>query len=1069
MSDIAAFLDANEAFAFDASFRPVPLTIHTIGFHGNDKNLFLFNKNLNNRIPDLIHRFSKGKPTIIFCHTKRECEVLASELSVAQGIGRQGDQGRINAAGQTRIKSLQKVLHRGVGYHHAGLEACDRKTVEKAFGDCVRVLCATSTLAMGVNLPAHLVIIKGTLAWRGADEGYSEIDPGTMLQMMGRAGRPGFDTEGIAVIMTDAASKHRYDRLSAGLETVESQMPAKLLACLNSEISQQVIASFADAMNWIKGTFYFTRAQCNPANYGIKGDQNSLELALTTIVGQALRDLDIDGFISVNKDNGAVSPLAGSTVMSSHLVEYKAMKKIAALPFDTTQSQLVMTIAEFDHLHRPVRRSEKKVLNELHKTIRYKLDGPVSKVRVQQPWQKTFVLLQAAVGQQYLEDYTLRQEMSMMVDFAARMLVAIEEFSIEGSMHGQVALQCLRLRRSFSSSLWGVRDGALNQLTGVGADVTAKLRFNKIISFADTVAATEEAIERAAGKPPPFGKDLRGAAGKILRNTLQLSVSVDTRNQRLICKLSKRSILGVSHRNESSLSDDDVVKYSLVSFTDRPGGSLQYISRVFPDREYQCALPTLYGEVFVLLVANLVGLDEKVVIDGNDEINPSTYTQTPMKVPVPLKSAPNHGSRTNQKQQTLHDTLLVDNSLRKRCRTMHVANSSIAAAKRMGSQHTKKSNPRHDSLCSTIPSPNRIEHVSYTSIGHIASAVTPSPRHAYTIPAPVLETIRAVPAGVEYQRSQTPSMREGSTAVTTNQSTWNKEKREQRNFQQSAFVAEKENPFSRFKFDPNDVESNLEALASRQAQQQADNSIIPLNVLLQLPPKRRMNDAIGRSGTFGIRNAGRATRFGSSRAKRYRGVQTRSNEELLHMKAEEQNRLRFLPVFNAASVASYGAPYGSPAGNTMMQPPSHAPQPPSQYLLTNSQPWCAEQLPLFQGQLYQQSPKKQNQIQNDPWCGFENENNRPFHNGSAAFMQHIHVPQPSTANLGYSTSAKYQHRHYQGMWSQPQGQLEPEHPSVLEMEAGENSFDRPYQAATDFGDQLVNAEEDDTLLDFAFF
>ena len=69
----------------------------------------------------------------------------------------------------------------------------------------VQVLCTTSTLAMGVNLPAHLVVLKGTRRWSsdaGETAGYQEYDRSTCLQMIGRAGRPQFDTEGVAVIMT---------------------------------------------------------------------------------------------------------------------------------------------------------------------------------------------------------------------------------------------------------------------------------------------------------------------------------------------------------------------------------------------------------------------------------------------------------------------------------------------------------------------------------------------------------------------------------------------------------------------------------------------------------------------------------------------------------------------------------------------------------------------------------------------------------------------------------------------------------------------------------------------------
>ena len=76
-----------------------------------------------------------------------------------------------------------------------------------------QVLCATSTLAVGVNLPAHLVVIKGTRRYTGAGSdgcGYVEYDKGTCLQMVGRAGRPGYDIFGNAVIMTQKSVSGDY-------------------------------------------------------------------------------------------------------------------------------------------------------------------------------------------------------------------------------------------------------------------------------------------------------------------------------------------------------------------------------------------------------------------------------------------------------------------------------------------------------------------------------------------------------------------------------------------------------------------------------------------------------------------------------------------------------------------------------------------------------------------------------------------------------------------------------------------------------------------------------------------
>ena len=76
----------------------------------------------------------------------------------------------------------------------------------------LQVLCTPSTLALGVNLPAHLVIIKGTRRYCGGasgdGSGYEEYDRSMCLQMAGRAGRPQFDNEGVAVIMTQRQVGH---------------------------------------------------------------------------------------------------------------------------------------------------------------------------------------------------------------------------------------------------------------------------------------------------------------------------------------------------------------------------------------------------------------------------------------------------------------------------------------------------------------------------------------------------------------------------------------------------------------------------------------------------------------------------------------------------------------------------------------------------------------------------------------------------------------------------------------------------------------------------------------------
>jgi ATP-dependent DNA helicase HFM1/MER3 len=189
IEDIAEFLTANEAHVFDESYRPVPLTTHVVAL-GNSTDAsqgqYRFWNGLNREVPPIIHKFSKKRPTIVFCHSKKDTEQLADLLATARGIALVGNaNGRI--ASETRVMKLQRVLMAGMAFHHAGMEADDRRLVERAFSSGkIKVLCATSTLAMGVNLPAHLVVIKGTKAWRGSESGYQELDQATLLQMIGR-------------------------------------------------------------------------------------------------------------------------------------------------------------------------------------------------------------------------------------------------------------------------------------------------------------------------------------------------------------------------------------------------------------------------------------------------------------------------------------------------------------------------------------------------------------------------------------------------------------------------------------------------------------------------------------------------------------------------------------------------------------------------------------------------------------------------------------------------------------------------------------------------------------------
>lgn len=88
-------------------------------------------------------------------------------------------------------QDLKDLAPYGIGIHHAGLCKGDRSLVEDLFAaGHLRVLVSTATLAWGVNLPAHTVIIKGTQVYSPEQGKWVELSPQDILQMMGRAGRP---------------------------------------------------------------------------------------------------------------------------------------------------------------------------------------------------------------------------------------------------------------------------------------------------------------------------------------------------------------------------------------------------------------------------------------------------------------------------------------------------------------------------------------------------------------------------------------------------------------------------------------------------------------------------------------------------------------------------------------------------------------------------------------------------------------------------------------------------------------------------------------------------------------
>ncbi|XP_064408097.1 superkiller complex protein 2-like [Latimeria chalumnae] len=105
---------------------------------------------------------------------------------------------------------MAELLKRGIGVHHSGILPILKEVIEVLFAKgLVKILFATETFAMGVNMPARTVVFDTIRKHNGTC--YRELLPGEYIQMAGRAGRRGLDTTGMVIILCKAGVPEMSD------------------------------------------------------------------------------------------------------------------------------------------------------------------------------------------------------------------------------------------------------------------------------------------------------------------------------------------------------------------------------------------------------------------------------------------------------------------------------------------------------------------------------------------------------------------------------------------------------------------------------------------------------------------------------------------------------------------------------------------------------------------------------------------------------------------------------------------------------------------------------------------
>ncbi|KAI3400666.1 hypothetical protein diail_2378 [Diaporthe ilicicola] len=486
-TDLGNWLGVKEGlFNFRHSVRPVPLELYIDGFP-EVRGFCPLMQSMNRPTFLAVKNHSPDKPVIVFVPSRRQTRLTAKDLINLCGmednprrfLKMEEDDLQLNLA-RVKDDALKEAISFGIGLHHAGLVESDRQLAEELFlNNKIQILIATSTLAWGVNLPAHLVVVKGTQFYDAKIEGYRDMDLTDVLQMLGRAGRPQFDNSGVARIFTKEASKDFYKHFLHTGFPVESSLHTVLDNHLCAEVSAETVISKQDALDYLTWTFFFRRLHKNPSYYGLEiaaDEHNSIaaqQLAndfMIEMVDKSLSELAQSKCVEVYP-NGDVDPTPMGKIMSYYYLSHKTIRYLVKNAKPQASFLDVLTwmcrATEYDEL--PVRHNEDLINAELSRNLTF--PGSSFGLPMWDPHVKAFLLLQAHMSRISLPITDYVGDQTSVLDQAIRIVQASIDVLTESGYLSSV-LQMISVLQSVKSARWPT-EPPLSVLPGVDPDRTS--------------------------------------------------------------------------------------------------------------------------------------------------------------------------------------------------------------------------------------------------------------------------------------------------------------------------------------------------------------------------------------------------------------------------------------------------------------------------------------------------------------------------------------------------------------------------------------------------------------------
>ena len=480
-------------FSFGEEVRPIKLEKIVIGYPKRPCNgEFLFEAGLNQYLPGLIEKYSEKKSCLVFCSTRkstaRTAEFLADKLTKL---------GNPVVDSNPEDPVLAKCMAKGIAFHHAGLSAEDRALVENLFkAGKVKIVCSTSTLAVGLNLPARLVIVKSTMQYLGGKTGFKEYDDADVLQMIGRAGRLGLDTKGVAVIMTDLESKRRYEAICHANKSIDSNFHnlEKFMENLTSEIVLGNVFDTDTALSYLQSSFFHVRALKTPQKYGLasKANVNEFEMKLIADAVSRLREYEIiDSTFSVTIE---------AKVMARYHLKAESVSRLKTNCMESKTGKLLMAVSELNEYpeHRVIGLN-KATIDKIRKSAYTRYSGG----------NDVFALLQFRLGEH--DDVSLKPAIYEYCDslgeVTCTLLRALTDLAIAKGQF-PVARASIELVSQLKRKTWNDTPQVLTQIPGIGKANARALYRAGIKSIFAVLEAGPERLQVLLRRHSPFGAQL---------------------------------------------------------------------------------------------------------------------------------------------------------------------------------------------------------------------------------------------------------------------------------------------------------------------------------------------------------------------------------------------------------------------------------------------------------------------------------------------------------------------------------------------------------------------------------